>query len=111
MQLWVQSDNPDYKAAVEERLKELRAKGEAEKIRAKNRERNKNSSKKLKDARELADQLSPTSKELVEGIFEDLLKGRGPSPRNHLLCRADPPKERGHLSDSQYWNGYNWERD
>ena len=30
MQLWVESDNPDYQKAVEERLAELRAKGPAE---------------------------------------------------------------------------------
>lgn len=32
MQLWVQSDNPDYQKAVEERLAELRANGEAAKL-------------------------------------------------------------------------------
>ena len=32
MQLWVQSDNPDYQAAVKERLAELRAKGEEAKL-------------------------------------------------------------------------------
>ena len=32
MQLWVQSDNPDYQKAVEERLAELRANGEEAKL-------------------------------------------------------------------------------
>jgi hypothetical protein len=32
MRLWVESDNPDYQKAVEERLAELRAKGEEAKL-------------------------------------------------------------------------------
>ena len=32
MQLWVGSANPDYQKAVEERLEELRANGEAAKL-------------------------------------------------------------------------------
>jgi len=34
-----------------------------------------------------------------------------PQEKAEVVLRAEPPKETGHLSDSEVWNGYEWERD
>ena len=161
MQLWVESDNPDYQKAVEERLAELRAKGpaesekrrverewrEAEKIRlakekkkeaerrkierevlkelraageaeelrqyqAKLKTRRKRRVKMKESARAFAVRLAQCEdrEQFKKDLFEGLLS-KIPRQKAEVALRADPPKETGHLSDSQIWNGYEWERD
>jgi hypothetical protein len=161
MQLWVQSDNPDYQKAVEEKLAELRAKGpaesekrrverewrEAEGIRlaeekkkeAKRRKIEREVLKELKaageaeelkvyqvklkarrkrrvkmreDARAFAVRLaqSENREQFKRDLFDGLLSAIPREKSGVVLC-AEPPKETGHLSDSQFWNGYEWERD
>ncbi len=94
MQLWVKSDNPDYQKAVEERLAELRAEGEEER-----RIRKKRSEERRVDREQF-------KKDLFDGLLSII-----PQQKAEVALRADPPKETGHLSDSQVWNGYEWERD
>ena len=43
-------------------------------------------------------------------LFDGLLSVI-PREKAEVVLRADPPKETGHLSDSEIWNGYEWERD
>ena len=94
MQLWVESDNPDYQKAVEERLAELRVKGEEERRVSRLRE---------KVRREDREQFK---RDLFDGLLSII-----PREKAEVVLRADPPKETGHLSDSEIWNGYEWERD
>lgn len=160
MQLWVQSDNPDYQAAVKERLAELRAKGEeaklepmvsarermarewreaeerkekkrrraeraelraieeagkvkeAKKLRAKLRARNRLRVKKRENARAFAVRLAvrENREQFSRDLFDGLLSFI-PRERSEFVLRAEPPKEEGGLSDSEIWNGYEWERD
>ena len=94
MQLWVESDNPDYQKAVEERLAELRVKGEEERRVSRQRE---------KVRREDREQFK---RDLFNGLLSII-----PREKAEVVLRADPPKETGHLSDSEIWNGYGGERD
>ena len=161
MQLWVQSDNPDYQKAVEERLAELRVKGEeakrepivserarlgrewreaeerkerkrrkaeraelkaieaagkeeeAKRFRAKLRARNKLRLKKKNNVRAFAVRLSHFSEDkeqLLRDLFDGLL-AFVPRERSESVLCASPPKEEGGLSDSEFWNGYEWERE
>ena len=133
MQLWVQSDNPDYQKAVDERLAELRAKlaarrkaeraelkaieaaGEGEgakRFRANLRVRNKLRLKKNNNIRAFAARLGhcEDSEQFKRDLFDSVL-ALVPRGKGEVMLRAEPPKETGHLSDSQFWNGYEWERD
>ena len=162
MQLWVQSDNPDYQKAVDERLAELRAKGEkakrewskpgvkeakeyrakmmrfkaklaarrkaeraelkaieaagegegAKRFRANLRVRNKLRLKKNNNIRAFAARLGhcEDSEQFKRDLFDSVL-ALVPRGKGEVMLRAEPPKETGHLSDSQFWNGYEWERD
>ena len=133
MQLWVQSDNPDYQKAVDERLAELRAKlaarrkaeraelkaieaaGEGEgakRFRANLRVRNKLRLKKNNNIRAFAARLvhCEDSEQFKRDLFDSVL-ALVPRGKGEVMLRAEPPKETGHLSDSQFWNGYEWERD
>ena len=133
MQLWVQSDNPDYQKAVDERLAELRAKlaarrkaeraelkaieaaGEGEgakRFRANLRVRNKLRLKKNNNIRAFAARLGhcEDSEQFKRDLFDSVL-ALVPRGKGEVVLRAEPPKETGHLSDSQFWNGYEWERD
>ena len=162
MQLWVESDNPDYQKAVEERLAELRAKGEkakrewskpgvkeakeyrakmmrfkaklaarrkaeraelkaieaageeeeAKKFRAKLKARNKLRVKKKNNVKAFAVRLGHCEdrEQFKRDLFDGLLSAIPREKSGVVLC-AEPPKETGHLSDSQFWNGYEWERD
>ena len=94
MQLWVESANPDYQKAVEERLAELRAKGKEERRVSRQRENVR------REKRE----------QCIRNLFDGLLSVI-PREKAEPVLRADPPKETGHLSDSEIWNGYEWERD
>jgi len=161
MQLWVESVNPDYQKAVEERLAELRAKGpaesekrrverewrEAEGIRlaaekkkeAKRRKIEREVLKDLRAAGEAAElrhyqaklkarrrfrvkmrenarafSVRLAQREDKEQFQRDLFDGLLsviPRQKTETVMCADPPQETGHLSDSQFWNGYEWERD
>jgi hypothetical protein len=142
MQLWVESANPDYQKAVEERLaelrelgakgpperrrgerlrierevlKELKAAGEEEelkKCRAKKRAREKYRAKKRENAEAFAVRLAVREdrEQFKRDLFDGLLSVI-PREKAEPVLRADPPKETGHLSDSEIWNGYEWERD
>jgi hypothetical protein len=167
MQLWVQSDNPDYQKAVAERLEELRANGEAAKLepivsererlgrewreaerirlaeekraekkrrkaervelkeleaageaeeakelRSKLRARRKYRAKKRENARAFAVKLGccEDREQFKKDLFDGLVSLVPQEKAEVVLC-AEPPKEVGHLSDSEVWNGYEWERD
>lgn len=160
MQLWVESANPDYQKAVEERLAELRVKGEeaklepimsererlgrewkkaeekkerkrrkaeraelkaieaagkkeeAKKFRAKLKARNKLRVKKKNNVKAFAVRLGHCEdrEQFKRDLFDGLLSVI-PREKTEPVLRADPPKETGHLSDSEIWNGYEWERD
>ena len=161
MQLWVESGNPDYRKAVEERLTELRAKGpaesekrrierewrEAERMRlseekkkeakrrkiergvlrelkaageaeeikeyqAKLKARRKYRVKMKENARAFAVRLAQSEdrEQFKRDLFDGLLSAIPREKSEAVLC-ADPPKETGHLADSRFWNGYEWERD
>ena len=150
MQLWVKSANPDYQKAVEERLVELRAKGEwreaerirlaeekgaekkrrkaeraelkeleaageeeeAKEFRVKLRARRKYRTKKRENARAFAVRLGycEDREQLLRDLLDGLLSLVPQEKSEPLLC-ASPPKEVGGLSDSEFWNGYEWERD
>ena len=103
MQLWVQSDNPDYQKAVAERLEELRVKGEEAK-----RERRFAFGAKRRPPTNYAGKMSLNNfkRDLFDGLLSLVPQEKG----EPLLC-AEPPKEVGGLSDSEIWNGYEWERD
>jgi len=94
MQLWVKSDNPDYQKAVGERLEELRVKGEE--------------ARRLGRRREL---VRESDREQFKKDLFDGLVSLVPQEKAEVVLRAEPPKETGHLSDSEVWNGYEWERD
>jgi hypothetical protein len=94
MQLWVQSDNPDYQKAVAERLEEMRVKGEE--------------ARRLGRQRELARE---SDREQFKKDLFDGLVSLVPQEKAEVVLCAEPPKEVGHLSDSEVWNGYEWERD
>lgn len=94
MQLWVESANPDYQKAVEERLAELRAKGKEERRVSRQRENVRRENRE----------------QFIRNLFDGLLSVI-PREKAEPVLRADPPKETGHLSDSEIWNGYEWERD
>ena len=129
MQLWVQSDNPDYKEAVKERLAELRAKAGAEKkeaerewskpgvkeakeYRAKLAARQKRRIKVRENAEAFAVRLAvrENREQFSRDLFDGLL-AFVPRERSEPLLCASPPKEEGGLSDSEFWNGYEWEKD
>jgi len=136
MQLWVQSDNPDYKEAVKKRLAELRAKAGAEKKRIKAervelrallakaatkaakefgatlRERRKCRAKKRENVAAFAVRLGhcADSEQLLRDLFDGLLS-LVPREKSWPVFCASPPKEEGGLSDSEFWNGYEWEKD
>ena len=101
MQLWVESDNPDYQKAVEERLAELRERARGER-----------QAKKRENAEAFAARLAVREdrEQFIRDLFDGLLSAIPREKSGVVLC-AEPPKETGHLSDSQFWNGYEWERD
>tara|TARA_R110001592_G_scaffold343432_1_gene634089 strand:+ start:691 stop:1020 length:330 start_codon:yes stop_codon:yes gene_type:complete len=103
MQLWVGSANPDYQKAVEERLAELRVKGEEAK-----RERRFAFGAKRRPPTNYAGKMSLNNfkRDLFDGLLSVI-----PREKTEPVLRAEPPKETGHLSDSEIWNGYEWERD
>ena len=81
--------------------KEQRAeRGEIERARGERREeRGKRSEERRVDREQF-------KKDLFEGLLSII-----PRQKAEVALCADPPKETGHLSDSQIWNGYEWERD
>ena len=115
MQLWVQSDNPDYQKAVDERLAELRAKGEKAKREWSKpgvKEAKEDRAKKNNNIRAFVARLvhCEDSEQFKRDLFDSVL-ALVPRGKGEVVLRAEPPKETGHLSDSQFWNGYEWERD
>ena len=103
MKLWLESDEPDYRKAIEERRAELRAKGEAKK-----RERRIAFGARRKPPTNYVGKMSLSNvhRDLFDGLLSVVPRGRG---KEFEVC-ANPPKETGQLSDSEAWNGYEWER-